>query len=186
MRVPLSDTLFYFDEDRRRKTEDGRLKTEDRRRKTEDGRSICIISDLIPAHQVSLWRWREDFQNDFAARMDWCTMSYEEANHPPVAKVNGPGQFTVKSGDIFRLDADGSYDPDGDALSYLWFQYPEAGTYTGTVRFGNLAENLYNVHTVTAPLVNSPQTVHFILKVTDKGNPALSRYKRVIVTIVPK
>ena len=38
---------------------------------------------------------------------------------------------------------------------------------------------------VRAPQVDSPQTTHFILKVTDKGTPSLTRYKRVIVTIVP-
>jgi hypothetical protein len=53
------------------------------------------------------------------------------------------------------------------------------------IRFNPLADNLYNVHTIRAPEVESPRTVHFILKVTDKGTPALSRYQRVIVTIVP-
>jgi len=151
----------------------------------EYGRAIRRDTGSYDNNQVTLWRWREDFQNDFAARMDWCIMSYEDANHPPVVKVNGPEQFTVKSGEVFKLDADGTYDPDGDALSYLWFHYPEAGTYKGIVRFGNLAENLYNVHTITAPKVDTPQTVHFILRVTDKGTPAISRYKRVIVTVTP-
>jgi hypothetical protein len=135
---------------------------------------------------VTLWRWREDFQHDFAARMDWCIQPFEKANHPPVAKVNQPEEFTVKSGDLFKLDADGSYDPDGDNLSYWWFQYPEAGTYKGIVNFMPYAENLYNIHTIKAPVVEKPETVHFILKVTDKGTPALSRYKRVIVTIIPQ
>lgn len=152
----------------------------------KNGRTIRKDSVTYTGNQLTLWRWREDIQNDFAARMDWCTKPYAEANHPPVAKVNQPEQFTVKSGDIFKLDADGSYDPDGDALSYFWFQYPEAGTYKGVVSFGGLSENLYNVHTIKAPEVTSPQTIHFILKLTDKGTPALSRYKRVIVTVVPK
>jgi hypothetical protein len=43
--------------------------------------------------------------------------------------------------------------------------------------------NLYEIP-VTAPVVDSAQTVHFILKVTDKGTPALTRYKRVIVTVM--
>lgn len=150
------------------------------------GRTIRKDSVNYTGNHLTLWRWREDFQNDFAARMDWCTKSFAEANHPPIAKVNQPEQFTVKSSEIFKLDADGSYDPDGDALSYWWFQYPEAGTYKGNVSFAPLSENLYNVHTIKAPVVDSPQTVHFILKVTDKGTPALSRYRRVIVTITPK
>jgi hypothetical protein len=151
----------------------------------EWGRAIRRDTATYSGNHVTLWRWREDFQDDFAARMDWCIMSFDEANHPPVARLNQPEQFTVKSGDIFKLDADGSYDPDGDALSYWWFQYPEAGTYKDWISFAPYSENLYNLHTVKAPVVESPQTVHFILRVTDKGNPPLSRYKRVIVTIVP-
>src|SRR5664279_243307 len=133
------------------------------------GRAIQKDTGSYNDNQVTLWRWREDFQNDFAARMDWCTKSFEDANHPPVAKIDEPEQFTVKSGDIFKLDADGTYDPDGDNLSYWWFQYPEAGTYKGIVSLGMYSENLYNVHTIKAPEVTSPQTVHFILRVTDKG-----------------
>ena len=30
------------------------------------------------------------------------------------------------------------------------------------------------------------ETIHYILKLTDKGTPALSRYKRVIIDIMPK
>ena len=136
-------------------------------------------------NQVTIWRWRAEFQNDFAARMDWTTKSYAEANHPPVVKVNHPDEFTVKSGQFFKLDADGTTDPDGDSLSDFWFQYQEVGTYKDRVSFGSFSPNLYNVHTIRAPQVTSPQTAHFILKVTDKGMPPLTRYKRVIVTFVP-
>lgn len=150
------------------------------------GTAIRKDTGTYAGNLVTLWRWREDFQHDFAARMDWCIQPFEKANHPPVARINQPDTFTVRSGDIFKLDADGSFDPDGDNLSYWWFQYPEAGTYKGIVNFAPYAENLYHVHTIKAPVVEKPETVHFILRVTDKGTPALSRYKRVIVTIVPK
>jgi len=134
--------------------------------------------------QATIWRWREEYQNDLAARMLWCTKSYKEANHPPVPKLAHPDHFTVRSGQLFHLSAAGTYDPDGDSLSYLWFQYPEAGTYTGLISFAPYSANLYDLP-VTAPVVNSPVTIHFILKVTDKGTPRLTRYKRVIVTVVP-
>ncbi len=134
--------------------------------------------------QATIWRWRTEYQNDFAARMDWCVKSYEEANHPPVPMLAHPDTLTVRSGETFRLDADGTYDPDGDSLSYLWFQYREAGTYPGEVSFRPYAANLYSLP-VTAPVVDTEQTIHFILKVTDKGAPRLTRYKRVIVTVLP-
>ncbi|MEO6850150.1 MAG: hypothetical protein ABI203_10925 [Mucilaginibacter sp.] len=37
-------------------------------------------------------------------------------------------------------------------------------------------------HSIVAPIVDKKETAHFILKVTDKGTPHLSRYKRIIVT----
>ena len=116
--------------------------------------------------------------------MDWCVKSYEEANHPPVPMLAHPDTITIRSGETFRLNADGTYDPDGDSVSYLWFQYREAGTYPGLVSFRPYAANLYSLP-VTAPEVDTEQTIHFILKVTDKGTPPLTRYKRVIVTVLP-
>lgn len=137
------------------------------------------------SNQTTVWRWREAYQNDFAARMDWCTKLYKEANHPPVPKLAHPDSFSAKSGEQFHLNADGTYDPDGDSMSYLWFQYKEAGSYPDIVSFKPYAVNQYSLP-VTAPQVNKPQTIHFILQVRDKGTPVLTRYKRVIVTILPK
>jgi len=135
-------------------------------------------------NRETIWRWRTDFQNDFAARMLWTTKSFAECNHPPVVRLAHSDHFTVKSGQLFHLSAGGTTDPDGDSMSYLWFQYREAGTYKGNVSFRPYASNLYDVP-VTAPKVDSVQTIHFILRVTDKGTPAISRYKRVIVTVTP-
>jgi hypothetical protein len=132
--------------------------------------------------RATLWRWRDDFQNDFAARMDWTTQPYERANHPPVPGLTHPAALTVRSGESFALEARAS-DPDGDSVSYFWFPYPEAGSCPTPLRF-NGAENLARV-TLVAPKVDKPETAHVILRVTDKGRPPLSRYLRVVVTIVP-
>jgi hypothetical protein len=148
----------------------------------EYGRAVRRDENSFTNNKVTLWRWRDDFQNDFAARMDWCTQSYEQANHPPRPCLEHPDKIAVKSGETFGLGARCTTDPDGDSLSYLWFQYPEAGTCKGTFRFS--AENTIGV-AVTAPTVEQPETGHIILKVTDKGSPPLSRYKRIIVTITP-
>jgi len=148
----------------------------------EYGRATRASDKSFRDFKATLWRWRDDFQNDFAARMEWTTKSYREANHPPVPVLDVPEAFTVRSGEQFRLGAHAT-DPDGDSLSFYWFQYPEAGSYKKPVAI-SVAENLSQIDLV-APKVDKPETVHFVLRVTDKGSPPLSRYKRVIVTITP-
>jgi hypothetical protein len=150
----------------------------------EFGRAMQLDSVSHTGNKFTLWRWREDFQNDFAARMDWCTKPYTRANHPPVPVLAHPEEFVIRSGEKFALDALMSTDPDGDNLSFIWFQYPEAGSYSGQIAIGG-AENLPRLN-MTAPEVRKPETLHFIAKVTDKGTPPLTRYKRVIVTVVPR
>jgi hypothetical protein len=46
------------------------------------------------------------------------------------------------------------------------------------------AENSHGVY-IIAPEDENKETVHFIMRVTDKGKPQLSRYKRLIVNILP-
>jgi hypothetical protein len=150
----------------------------------EYGRAVRRDTVSFNNNKATLFRWRDDFQNDFAARMDWTIKSFAEVNHPPVPALGHPDHITVKSGEVFVLDASGTSDPDSDNLSYLWFYYPEAGSYKRTFRF-DLAENLDKIFYIKAPVVEKSETAHFILKVTDKGMPPLTRYKRVIINILP-
>ncbi|MEM6347593.1 MAG: nucleoside hydrolase-like domain-containing protein, partial [Bacteroidota bacterium] len=150
----------------------------------EYGRNVRKESLTFEDNKASLWRWRDDFQNDFAARMDWCLASYKDANHAPVPMLQHSDQITLKSGEKFTLDASNSTDPDGDNLSFLWFQYPEEGSYKELIPNG-AAENIHTYY-IQAPEVEKAETVHYILKVTDKGSPAISRYRRIIVTVLPK
>jgi cellulose-binding protein len=83
--------------------------------------------------QATIWRWRQAFQNDFAARMDWSVKDAKAANHNPRVVVNGkagtePVELDAEVGKPVTLDATGTTDPDGDALRFSWLFYPEAGS----------------------------------------------------------
>lgn len=139
------------------------------------------------SNHATIWRWREAYQNDFVARMDWTIKPYSEANHPPIPAIAHETHLTAKVGDRVDLSAVGSSDPDGDELSYEWFCYQEAGTFTtSSARTGNpvVIENADKAKaTLIVPTsrVLRTGTLHIIVAVTDNGTPALTRYARVIV-----
>jgi hypothetical protein len=142
------------------------------------------------SNQATIWRWREAVQNDFAARMDWTVTPYSGANHPPVPELEHADRLSAKPGERVNLGARGSTDPDGDALSYRWFCYPEAGTLAvATARSGapvpidHADEAQASLTVPRAPF--KAGTLHVILAVTDRGTPALTRYRRVIVDVQP-
>jgi len=150
---------------------------------------VAHISD-----QATIWRWREAFQNDFAARIQWAEKSYEDANHPPAAKLAHENVLTVRSGQMVQLDASPSSDPDGDQLNFHWFMYLEPGTWLLSRDMMAIPRNSFTLNiegrnkpvaSFIAPKVAKPEEIHIILEVTDTGTPALTRYQRVIVNVLP-
>ncbi|MGV3588960.1 MAG: nucleoside hydrolase-like domain-containing protein [Adhaeribacter sp.] len=147
-----------------------------------------LANVYVDAHEEgdekrSLKRWINQANADFQARMDWCVASsFKGANHTPNIKVNVSDNLTVRGGQTINLNADGTTDPDGNSLSYRWWQYQEAGTYPNAV---TIQRHNQKSASLVAPTVTSPQTVHIILEVTDNGSPALVSYKRIVVTLTP-
>ncbi|RAU98606.1 nucleoside hydrolase-like domain-containing protein [Paenibacillus sp. YN15] len=131
----------------------------------------------------SVYRWRDAFQRSFQARMDWCVLPPDQANHEPVVVIQGDRELEAISGNTILLDASSSYDPDGDDLTYEWFIYREAGSFKGDIAFQGEKTSKF---TFVAPKVEAPETIHIVLAATDTGNPPLTSYGRVIVTIHPQ
>jgi hypothetical protein len=129
-----------------------------------------------------LARWIPVLQNDFAARAEWGVKDYKEANHAPVVKLNHANDITAKAGDSVRLSGVAS-DPDGDQLTYSWWQYREAGTYNNAVSIRNAKDK--DASFIVPSDAEAGNTIHIILEVTDSGAPPLTRYQRVIVEVKP-
>jgi len=134
-----------------------------------------------PSGGKTVRRWSEYFDNDFAARMDWCVKSYEEANHPPVVVLGHEADLKVRSGAMVKLSAQGTSDPDGDELEYRWWQYREAGSYDGTIEIRDAGKQ--DASFTVPGDAGKGKTVHIICEVTDTGTPQLTRYQRVVVEI---
>ena len=130
--------------------------------------------------QAGLWRWRTDFQHDFAARMEWTVCPFEACSHPPLIKLDGPGFLRVKPGETITLDAGASESPDDAPLSFRWFWYPEAGSVP-------VQPALTGADTPRVSLTFSgPGTCHLILAVTGARHYPLCRYRRVIFKCICK
>lgn len=136
---------------------------------------------------ATVWRWREQFQNDFAARMNWCVaIAYTNANHNPIAVLNGDRTKNVltisaTNGATVLLNAEGTGDPDGNSVRATWWIYPEAGNLPGATL--TMAEGLKTE--IHLPQNKRTGKLHVILQVEDDGVPHLVAYRRVIVEVVP-
>ena len=172
-------------------------------RVTSQDNVVGIDGRTHVSDQASIWRWREAFQNDFAARMDWTIQDFAHANHNPVAVVNGnagtaPIELEIEAGKTMKLEAQGSSDPDNQSLSYKWFVYAEAGL-TGThpadvtITADDQPVAILHANSPCRPpwipeLAPCPGTgvAHIILAVTDNGSPHLTSYRRIIVRVTPQ
>ncbi|KAJ6071017.1 hypothetical protein N7467_012336 [Penicillium canescens] len=163
--------------------------------------------------QATVWRWRDAYQDDFAARMQW-TLSAErsKANHAPVAVVNGSTAgpehlyLEVEAGSEITLDARGSYDPDGNDLSFRWFQYKEPTRTQSDIHWHfvpdvdvKLVDGIEPsgavvriqippavscaVNILTGEALQKGQMLHLILEIKDSGIPSMRAYKRIVLQV---
>jgi hypothetical protein len=137
-------------------------------------------SGVTPADYATA-RWFGPAQQDFAARMKWTvTSSYPSANHAPVTRSKGSLNVTARPGEKVRMQVSAK-DPDGNAITYKWWQYVDAGTYPGAVSL--TTPHALSTSFEVPPDVIPGQTIHIIFEVTDNGTPALTRYQRFIVKV---
>ncbi|KAL6884702.1 DUF1593 domain-containing protein [Trichoderma evansii] len=177
---------------------------------------IGVNGQTYNSNQGTIWRWRNEYQDSFAARIQWTLINDpSKANHAPIAIVNGsaPGPeplfLDAEAGTDIVLDASESYDPDGDELNFHWFHYKEVPSTTGwmatgmwnkPISFQNLdperegrkvkvqlpSPEASAVNMVTGKAMEKGQVLHFILQLKDNGNPPLTTYKRVVLQTTNK
>jgi hypothetical protein len=169
---------------------------------------VTVDGRMYTSNQATIWRWRDAFQNDFAARIRWSMASeFAGANHHPVVVVNGakdltPVRIDAEAGAMVTMDASGTYDPNGGRLIFKWWHYrePSATQWLVDAEVAELLIKPVDVEgrkvEVTLPppekcavdkangkAVERGQLLHLILEVTNDGTPSLTSYRRVLIQV---
>ena len=114
--------------------------------------------------------WFGSYESEFSGITFWIANKDGSVNHPPVADA-GPDQ-TVHAKDTVQLDGSGSFDPDQEALDYLW-----------TAPQGiSLSDSSVVTPTFIAP--NSIDTLHLTFVLTVSDDLAFSA-DSVVITVIP-
>jgi len=152
--------------------------------KTQDGSTYAYVNyNGTPAYDTCYkyvnYFYRANF-NNFAARMDWAKDG--SGNRNPILVVNNDSTcsvLTVKplQGTSMIIDAAGSYDPDGNTLSFKWWFMPCAGTWKQPITIADASSARTSV---SVPSGSAGMNFHLVCEVTDNGSPALTSYRRII------
>ena len=119
-------------------------------------------------------------QNDFAARVKWSVTPTYAANHEPRVAIRGSTRVAARPGETVRLEGTAS-DPDGNAVSVKWWRWKDVDSYPGEVTLSAPTALATSVLVPTDAVAG--QTIQLVLEATDDGVPALTRYRRVVVSV---
>ncbi|KAH9862661.1 hypothetical protein J1614_010754 [Plenodomus biglobosus] len=174
---------------------------------------VNVQGRTYTSNHATIWRWRDAFQNDFAARMKWSTEAdFDNANHHPVITVNdlpglAPVRIEAEAGSTITLDTKGTYHPNGSAITFKWWHYrePSATQWVVDAEVAELGITAVDeggegrkvevklpppeqcaVEFIGKKPVSQGQLLHLVLEVTGDGEPSLTSYRRVLVQITNK
>lgn len=149
---------------------------------TKDKETYAWTSVQEPVKRLSEEYYRHfylDHLNDFIARIEWAETG--QGNLNPVAIINGKKGtdaivIKAKAGQTITLDASQSYDPDGDELTFSWWQQQGIGKSKA-----ELGDDKSSSIKVKIPDTAQQDEIHIICEVHDNSKYTLPAYRRIII-----
>lgn len=171
---------------------------------------VTVANNTFASNKATIWRWREAYQSEFAARMQWTlTANRSAVQHPPIVVINGscgfePITLQVDPDQPIILDASSTYSPDDMTLTYDWFHYREPSlSQTNLLEVPEISISCLN-RKCTQVSLQTPNTAiacassqalhpnpeavickdfHIVLTVRNDQELGMTRYKRVILDL---
>ena len=148
----------------------------------ENGKRPTKGYNFVTGNEGNPNRFVRAYQEEWAARAEWCTKPYEECNHPPIVSVVNQ-EITAAPGEVVVLEGSAS-DPDGDSLRSYWYIYQEGSQYSGNANDLRVWEPIRYCTRFTVPCDAKPgDYFNLILEVQDDAEKPITRYAQVIVTV---
>lgn len=131
-----------------------------------------------------LERWIPEAKDSFLARLKWSTHGPADVNHAPFAALGKDRSNQIvylkkAPGEVIKLDASKSADPDGHNLTFRWFQYTEANSYRNKI---SIEDDSSSVIVLAVPKDLGDKDIHLVVEVKDEGFPSLVAYKRIVIS----
>lgn len=123
------------------------------------------------------------FQEDWAARAEWCVKDYASCNHAPVVTVS-KNEISAKPGKAVTLEASVS-DPDGNTVNTNWWYYPEGSSYSGEADEIRVWNSSLLTTGFTIPFdAKAGDYFNFIIQGRDDdASKPMTRYSQIIVRV---
>ncbi|MDE2112453.1 MAG: DUF1593 domain-containing protein [Alphaproteobacteria bacterium] len=121
-------------------------------------------------------------QRDFAVRLLWSvTPEYKDANHNPQVTLQTPQDVSAMPGQLVTMSATTS-DPDHNKVTLRWWDWDKAGSYDKPIKLDHTNGLSTSFRVPRDAKVG--QTIQIVAEATDDGTPALTRYAKVVVTVL--
>jgi hypothetical protein len=122
------------------------------------------------------------YQEDWAARAEWCIKPFEECNHAPVINIMNL-DIMASAGEVVLLEGTVS-DPDGDGLHSIWYVYRQGSNYSGIADDLRVWEPMHICTRFTVPSdAKSGDYFNLILEAQDDAEKPMTRYGQVILHV---
>lgn len=147
---------------------------------TTDGNDVPLTYDWFTGRQGHPNRFLKMYQEEWAARADWCCKPYKDCAHPPVVKTD-VADIKAAAGETVPLHVEVECE---DAYTVYWEVQQELSTYTGTCAL-RCFEPSQQVTYFTIPQ-NAQLHDSFIVLCTVKSNShtPMTRYAQIRIQVV--
>ncbi len=137
--------------------------------------------NVLTGEGIAVNPFMRAYQEDFAARAEWCFKEYKDANHAPIVTLKEM-DIHAKPGEVIELNASVT-DPDGDDYAVIWEHYNNFSNYSGKEVI-RVWEPWKECTSLTIPSdAKAGDYIILTLRAQDKAVKPMTSYGQVIVYV---